>query len=138
MSKMSRCLNAFKNLDMFGIPIQLNFNKRHKFRSNFGAFLSLLVLGVSFYFLITQIAGWFSIEVSTTIYSNESFSVSGIVKENRTISYTLTGKNYSIYFAVYAVLPNSTLSHKDLEKYFTIGYEYSDTGIISEKKRTFL
>ena len=81
MAKISRYLNAFKNLDMFGIPIQLNFNKRPKFRSNFGAFLSVLVLGVSFYFLITQIVGWFSIEVSTTIYSNESFSVSGLLND---------------------------------------------------------
>lgn len=114
---------------MFGIPIQLNFNKRQKFRSNFGAFLSILLLGLSFYFLITQIAGWFTIEVSTTVYSNESFSVSGLLKENRTISYTLTNKNYSIYFAIYAILPDSTLSYKELEKYFTIYYEYSDSGI---------
>ncbi len=130
MAKFNGMLGKFKKLDIFGIPVQLHFNKSPKFKSNFGAFLTLIVLTISFYFLINQIIGWFSLEIATTISSNETLSVSGMLNENRNISYILTNSNYSIYFAVYAILPDSTwLTHQELERYLTFSYEYSETGL---------
>lgn len=122
-------LNILKFLDIFGIPIQLNFKQKIKYKSNFGALISLLVFAASFYFLIKLLLDWFQADVSTTINSSENFSVAGLLTNNITIEYTLDYKNYAIYFGIWATLPDLTeLSYKELEKYFTIEYKYSETG----------
>ena len=135
MSYLNKILNQFKFLDIFGINVQLNYKQKIKYRSNFGAFLSLLVLAVSFYFLIKQFLDWFQVNVSTTVNSSESFSVSKLLNDNLSIEYTLDQKNYAIYFAIYASFPNEDdRNYKELDKYFTIEYLYSERGDVSTQK----
>ena len=129
MDCLNKFINLFKFLDIFGIPIQLNFKQKIKYKSNFGAFISLIVIGVSCYFLINQLLDWFQVVISTTINSSENFSVAGLLNDNTTIEYTLDSKNYALYFGVWATLPDLTqLSYQKLERYLTIEYRYSETG----------
>ena len=122
---MKRICSKFKQIDIFGRPVSLCINEKEKFKSHFGAFISIIMMGISLYFTINLIIGWFQINNSTVIYSNENYSVTSILNENRSIEYVFDNKNYYIYFAVYAILPDkSELTYTELERYFNIEYRY--------------
>lgn len=89
MGKFKKIKNFIKYFDIFGIPIQLNFRKTNKYKSTFGAFISLIVLATSFYFLINEILSWFLVDTSITINSSENFSAGSLLKDNRSIEYYL-------------------------------------------------
>ena len=126
---MKKCfLKHFKSLDVFSVPVQLHFKRKSNFKSTFGALVSLIIFGLALFFLIKTMMAWFSIQVSTTIYSSENHSFISLLNENRSIEYTFDNTNYGLYFAVYATLPDSTvLSYKNLANYFQIDYLYSFT-----------
>lgn len=124
----SRC-PLLKNLDLFGIPIELSFENQGKYRSYCGAIVSVLLFAISFSLLISQMIKWLQMDTSTVIFSTENFSINGLFAEKHNISYELNYKNYNIYFAVYADLPDKTsLTFKELEKYVKIQIKYSASG----------
>lgn len=127
MEKIKSYFSIFKHVDMFGVPIQLFFNEKRKYKSYFGAIVSTAVLVLSLYILISQLKSWLNRENSSTIYSVENFSVQSLLNQNRSIEYNLTNINYNIYFVVRADLPNSTiLRNEQLRRYFTINYKYTE------------
>lgn len=125
----------FKFLDLFSIPIELNYNRNHKYKSIFGGLVSIFVYTAAFYFLTKQYISWSNINVSTTITSSEIFSVPSLLNANQSVEYTFDHKNYGAYFAMWAKLPNGTdLIYTDLQSYFTIEYKYSFTGLVLDQK----
>lgn len=68
MPKAKDFIKLFQSLDLFSIPIELNYNKKNKFQSKFGALVSLFIIAASFYFSIKQLVGWFKLEVPTTTF----------------------------------------------------------------------
>ena len=123
--KKFRKVKYIKLLDLFGRPVFLSINGDSKYRSYFGAILSIFVTGLSLFFLSKLLISWFSYEYSSTITSSENFSVANLLKENKTILYEFNNQNYYIYFVVYAKHPNGTLNYKSLAKYLNIEYRYS-------------
>ena len=134
MVNLQKVLSYFEYLDIYGIPIQPNFQKNFKFRSNFSTYVSLFIIAISIYFLIKQFIGWFQVDVSTIINSSENFSVASLLNENRSIEYNIDYSNYGIYFSMYATLPDlPEFSYKKLEKYFKIEYKYSFSSTVSDQ-----
>ena len=125
MKSISSVISKFKLLDIFGIPIQLCYKEKRKFKTNIGAIISLGVLIMSLYFFVLQLNGWVNVENSTTIYSTENFSVQSLLNDNRSIEYSLDNFNYNVYFVVRAEFPNgSMILFQNLTKYFDIQYKY--------------
>lgn len=119
----------FKYFDLFGIPIQLNFDEKRRYRSYVGAFFSLILFSLSMSLLIFQLVKWYNMSTSTVIYSTENFSINNIFAENRNMTYELNYSNYNIYFAIYAILPDLTsLNFKELANYIDIQIKYSESG----------
>lgn len=126
MKKIKRFGSKLKLVDLFGRPINLWISEKEKYQTYFGAIISLVMILISVYFSISLVIGWVQIDNPTTIYSTENYSVSSLLNENKSIEYIFDNKNYYIYFAVYAVLPNKTeLNYKALERYFNIEYRYA-------------
>ena len=129
MEKSKGFFSFLKTLDIFGITIQLFFEGKRKYKSYFGSFISLLIISISCYFFISQLKSWYNIESSTIIYSNENYSVRNLLDSNSSFKYKLDNYNYNLYFAIYAILPDSSrLTYKQLSKYLTIRYIYSKSG----------
>lgn len=127
MEKIKSFISIFKNVDIFGVPIQLFFNEKRKYKSYFGALVSTAVLSLSFYILLSQIMSWLNLENSSITHSVENFSVQNLLHQNRSLEYNLTNMNYNIYFVVRADLPNGTiLRNGQLSRYFTINYKYTE------------
>lgn len=126
MRKLKRFSSKLKLVDLFGRPIQLSISEKEKYQTIFGAMISLAMISISVYFSISLVISWLKIDNPTTIYSTENYSVSSLLNENKSIEYIFDNKNFYIYFAVYAVLPNKTeLNYQDLERYFNIEYRYA-------------
>ena len=126
MPRAKDFIKLFQSLDLFSIPIELNFNKKNRFQSKFGAFVSLFIIAASLYFSIKQLVGWFKLEVPTTISASDNISTAMLINENRSIEYTLDYKNYGVYFVMWAIFPNYTqLSYRELKNYFTLDLSFT-------------
>lgn len=136
MEKSKSFFSFLKALDIFGITIQLFFEGKRKYKSYFGSIISILIITISCYFFISQLISWYNVESSTVIYSNENYSVRNLLDTNSSYKYQLDNYNYNLYFAIYAILPNSSrLTYKQLSKYLTIRYIYSKSGFEVDERQ---
>ena len=135
MKHLRPFLTKMKIFDIFGRSVGIYINESPKYRSFFGAFISISILGLSLAFLTNLIVAWAHIDNSTTINSTENYSITNLLLENRSIIYDFTKSNYYIYFAVSVQFPNQTvLNYHQLEKYFQIEYRYAvDIELQTEK-----
>lgn len=131
MKKVKTFCSIIKYFDLFGVPIELCFNQKLKYKSFLGAAISISVLIFSLHFFFSRIISWYKIDNSTTIYSTENFSFQSLLNDNRSIEYTWDNTNYNIYFVVRGEIPTPSgdpkiLVNEELSKYLKINFKYTE------------
>ena len=126
-SVFKRLSLVIRSWDIYGKNVQLYIKENEKFKSIFGSFISVIIYVLSLFILINLFISWFKLQNTTTIHSTENITVNSLLSDNHSIEYSFNHKNYYIYFAVYADLPDDevSLSYSELNKYFKMEYVFS-------------
>lgn len=59
MNFVAKKCSFFKNFDVFGIPVDLTYDSKTKFKSNYSAFASVILFSFSIYIFVRQFIKWF-------------------------------------------------------------------------------
>ena len=136
---LKKVLSSFKNIDIFGHPVDLYFDKQNTVKSNFGAIITLSIFGICLYLLIWNASAWSNLHNLQIISSSLSLSASELAAENKSLEFQLDYQNYNLYFALfYEGSDGLMLNYKDLERYFVqkIGY-WDQNSIFTELEYEF-
>ena len=121
-------ISLFRNLDLYGIPVNLLINKKTKFQSNFGALVSVGIMCIVVYVIFLNVVAWLNNDNLKIISSNKNYSVTELFAKNMSMIYNLNHDNYYIYFAPYLIYPNgSRINYQSLSPYFSFKYYYTNS-----------
>ena len=95
-----KVFSSFKTLDIFGHPVDLYFEKQNTVKSNFGAIITLCIIGICVYLFILNVAAWSNLHDLQIISSSQSFSGPELSSQNKSMEYQLDYLNYNIYFGL--------------------------------------
>ena len=120
-------LQAISIFDLYGVPVSLYINKKSKLKSKFGAFISLTVLVIITYIIVTNIESWFKFKNFKIISSAINYSATELVINKKTFDYNFTSSSFYNFFGPYFFFPNGTqIGHGALNRFFLFKYEYID------------
>ena len=122
---MKKVLSSFKTIDIFGHKVDLYLEKQNTVKSNFGAIVTLFIIGICLYMFILNIFAWSDLTNLQIIPSSISLSPAGLASQNKSMEYQFDYQNYNLYFALtYSGVDGTFLNFKHLERYFVqkIGY----------------
>ena len=124
---MKKVFSSFKRIDIFGHKVDLYLEKQNTVKSNFGAVVTLFIIGICLYMFILNLFAWSDLTNLQIIPSSISLSPSGLASQNKSIEYQFDYQNYNIYFALYyAGVDGTFLNSQQLERYFVQKIKYWD------------
>ena len=108
---MKKVLSSFKTIDIFGNKMDLYLEKQNTVKSNFGAIVTLFIIGICLYMFILNIFAWSDLTNLQIIPSSISLSPAGLASQNKSMEYQFDYQNYNLYFALtYAGLDGTLLN----------------------------
>ena len=95
-----RVLSSFKTIDIFGHPVDLYFEKQNTVKSNFGAIVTIFIIGICLYLFSLNIAAWSNLHDLQIISSSQSFNGPELSYQNKSMEYQFDYQNYNIYYGL--------------------------------------
>ena len=119
-------LSFFPIFDIYGQKIQFYIKKKRMFKSNFGALISLTIISLIIYVLVSKLISLISLQNISIISSSDSLNTREMKKLNQTI-FEITPFSYYFYFSIFADFLNGTFwNYAQMERFITQKILYTD------------
>ena len=132
MGFLLRFFSFLSIFDLYGTRLELYIDRKRTVQSRFGGFASLLVVGLAFYVLGSNIQAWVNLQDFKVISSAQSMSPADLLASDVNTTFYFTPENYYVYFSISADMGNGVfLEYYNLSRYIIPRMSLVDENLIT-------